>query len=48
VVAHKSGHAFNNKLLRALFAQPGAWEWVSLTEGQVAAWHANEPLAATA
>jgi UDP-3-O-[3-hydroxymyristoyl] N-acetylglucosamine deacetylase len=48
VVAHKSGHAFNNKLLRALFAQPDAWEWVSLAEGHVSAWHANEPLAATA
>jgi UDP-3-O-[3-hydroxymyristoyl] N-acetylglucosamine deacetylase len=48
VVAHKSGHAFNNKLLRALFAQPDAWEWVSLTKGQVAAWHAKEPLAVTA
>jgi UDP-3-O-[3-hydroxymyristoyl] N-acetylglucosamine deacetylase len=48
VVAHKSGHAFNNKLLRALFTQPEAWEWVSLTEGHVSARHANEPLAATA
>lgn len=27
--AHKSGHALNNRLLRALIAQPGAWEEVS-------------------
>ena len=27
--AHKSGHAMNNKLLRALLAQPGAYEIVS-------------------
>jgi UDP-3-O-[3-hydroxymyristoyl] N-acetylglucosamine deacetylase len=25
---HKSGHALNNKLLRALLAQPDAWEYV--------------------
>ena len=28
-VAHKSGHAMNNQLLRALLAQPDAWEIVS-------------------
>lgn len=27
--AHKSGHALNNKLLRALLADAAAWEWVS-------------------
>jgi UDP-3-O-[3-hydroxymyristoyl] N-acetylglucosamine deacetylase len=48
VVAHKSGHAFNNKLLRALFADESAWEWTTLTEAQVAAWHEDAPLAATA
>jgi UDP-3-O-[3-hydroxymyristoyl] N-acetylglucosamine deacetylase len=28
-VAHRSGHALNNRLLRALFADPGAWRAVS-------------------
>lgn len=27
--AHKSGHALNNRLLRALLADASAWEWVS-------------------
>ncbi|CAG0980767.1 UDP-3-O-[3-hydroxymyristoyl] N-acetylglucosamine deacetylase [Rhodocyclaceae bacterium] len=27
--AHKSGHALNNKLLRALLADATAWEWIS-------------------
>ena len=27
--AHKSGHALNNRLLRALLADAEAWEWVS-------------------
>ncbi len=27
--AHKSGHALNNRLLRALLADVDAWEWVS-------------------
>ncbi|WP_126444299.1 UDP-3-O-acyl-N-acetylglucosamine deacetylase [Sulfuricystis multivorans] len=27
--AHKSGHALNNRLLRALLADATAWEWVS-------------------
>lgn len=31
---HRAGHAMTNKLLRALFAAPDAWEWVTLTEGQ--------------
>jgi hypothetical protein len=45
LVAHKSGHALNNRLLRALFADDANWGWVqgmapssapsalSLTEG---------------
>ena len=28
---HRAGHAMTNKLLRALFAQPDAWEWVTVT-----------------
>ena len=27
--AHKSGHALNNQLLRALLADASAWEWAS-------------------
>jgi UDP-3-O-[3-hydroxymyristoyl] N-acetylglucosamine deacetylase len=30
--AHKSGHALNNQLLRALLARPGAWELVSFSQ----------------
>lgn len=30
---HRAGHAMTNNLLRALFAQPDAWEWVVLTPG---------------
>ena len=30
--AHKSGHALNNKLLRALMAQQDAWEVVSFED----------------
>ena len=26
---YRSGHGLNNRLVRALLAQPGAWEWVS-------------------
>ncbi len=26
---YKSGHALNNKLVRALLADQSAWEWVS-------------------
>lgn len=48
VVAHKSGHAFNNKLLRAVFADESAWEWTTLDESDVAAWHEEAPFAATA
>ncbi len=29
LVAHKSGHALNNRLLRALFADDANWAWVS-------------------
>ncbi|SMO57894.1 UDP-3-O-acyl-N-acetylglucosamine deacetylase [Paracoccus laeviglucosivorans] len=28
---HRAGHAMTNKLLRALFATPDAWEWVTVT-----------------
>jgi UDP-3-O-[3-hydroxymyristoyl] N-acetylglucosamine deacetylase len=48
VVAHKSGHGFNNKLLRALFADESAWEWTTLNESEMADWHREAPLAATA
>jgi len=30
--AHKSGHALNNKLLRALLADASAWEWVTFEQ----------------
>lgn len=30
--AHKSGHALNNRLLRALLADAEAWEWVTFEE----------------
>ncbi|EHR73207.1 UDP-3-0-acyl N-acetylglucosamine deacetylase [Burkholderiales bacterium JOSHI_001] len=32
--AFKSGHALNNKLLRALLADESAWEWVSFDDDQ--------------
>ena len=32
--AHKSGHAINNRLLRALLAQPDAWEAVSFERAE--------------
>ena len=32
--AHKSGHALNNKLLRALIAQEDAWEVVTFAEDE--------------
>lgn len=28
---HRAGHAMTNRLLRALFAQPDAWEWAAVT-----------------
>lgn len=31
---HKSGHALNNKLVRALLAEESAWELVSFADGQ--------------
>jgi UDP-3-O-[3-hydroxymyristoyl] N-acetylglucosamine deacetylase len=31
-VAHKSGHAMNNRLLRTLLADTAAWEWASFDE----------------
>src|SRR5690606_32434289 len=34
--AHKSGHALNNQLLRALLARRDAWEMVSFAERQLA------------
>ncbi|MEY3202071.1 MAG: UDP-3-O-[3-hydroxymyristoyl] N-acetylglucosamine deacetylase [Pseudomonadota bacterium] len=34
--AHKSGHALNNELLRALLADDTAWEWASFEERDVA------------
>lgn len=33
---HKAGHAVTNTLLRALFDQPDAWRWVTLTPAQQA------------
>ncbi len=33
-VGNRAGHAMTNKLLRALFAQQGAWEWVDCTADQ--------------
>ena len=48
VVAHKSGHAFNNKILRAVFADESAWEWTTLDQNDVAAWHEDAPLAVSA
>ena len=29
--AHRSGHTLNNRLLRALFADPSAWRWTTGT-----------------
>lgn len=34
--AHKSGHALNNQLLRALLADQTAWEFASFSEGEAA------------
>jgi UDP-3-O-[3-hydroxymyristoyl] N-acetylglucosamine deacetylase len=41
---YKSGHALNNKLLRALLANAEAWEMVSLPSAQPAPICYNEPL----
>ncbi|MCX8087301.1 MAG: UDP-3-O-acyl-N-acetylglucosamine deacetylase [Rhodocyclaceae bacterium] len=32
--AHKSGHALNNRLLRALLADASAWEWASFEQAE--------------
>jgi UDP-3-O-[3-hydroxymyristoyl] N-acetylglucosamine deacetylase len=34
--AHKSGHALNNRLLRALLADATAWEWATFERGDAA------------
>ncbi len=33
-VGHRAGHAMTNRLLRALFAEPGAWAWEDCSEAQ--------------
>ena len=33
-VGHRAGHAMTNRLLRALFADPAAWEWATCSEAQ--------------
>lgn len=48
VDAVKSGHLFNNKVLRALFADDEAWEWVDLTSEKSARPTTAPALAATA
>ena len=48
---HRSGHGLNNRLLRALFADPSAWRWVEEQEMPVAAMagaSARMPMAAAA
>ena len=44
--AHKSGHALNNKLLRALLADSSAWELVSFASAAAAPAFARPPAAA--
>jgi len=34
--AHKSGHALNNKLVRALLAEPSAWEYATFEDEEAA------------
>jgi UDP-3-O-[3-hydroxymyristoyl] N-acetylglucosamine deacetylase len=34
--AFRSGHALNNKLLRAVLDEPGSYEWVSFDDAQLA------------
>ena len=43
----KSGHAMNNKLLRALLADQDAWEWVTFERPEQApsSFHQLQPLA---
>ena len=43
--AHKSGHALNNKLLRALLANQQAWEFVSFESAETAPAFARNPVA---
>jgi UDP-3-O-[3-hydroxymyristoyl] N-acetylglucosamine deacetylase len=42
----KSGHAMNNKLLRALLADPEAWEYVTFEDNSAVppAFHALQPI----
>jgi len=44
--AHKSGHALNNKLLRALLADSSAWEMVTFASAAAAPAFARPPAAA--
>lgn len=46
--AYKSGHALNNKLLRALLADPGAWEYATYDVAQEAPAALLRPLALAA
>ena len=46
IEAYKTGHYFNNKLLRQLFANPDAWEWI--TEEKKTAHQASELMAFSA
>ena len=43
--AHKSGHALNNRLLRALLANQAAWTFVTFEEAEKAPSFARAPLA---
>lgn len=38
---HKSGHAMNNRLLRALLETPGAWDYATFESGEAAPVFAN-------
>ncbi|HZV54669.1 MAG TPA: UDP-3-O-acyl-N-acetylglucosamine deacetylase [Rhodocyclaceae bacterium] len=38
-IAHKSGHAMNNRLLRELLADATAWEWASFERAEAAPEH---------
>jgi len=44
--AHKSGHALNNKLLRALMAKSDAWEFATFASAESAPLFARNPVAA--
>ena len=46
IEAYKTGHYFNNKLLRQLFANPDAWEWI--TEVNKTAHQTSELMAVSA